>query len=162
MPDPNAWGAELQTAAWKHASPKHRLVYYLLHFLLLRSSETYSFKLLLAQTLMPTSSSLIWNQGFYLSGFFLYYMDCVPQYWMVLSNYFCTSTLNCLQKQFTTSYSSAMKIIPLINGTIKSNCKPHQTASSLVSELDFCSSHGRVFRWVDFWHFTQEFLDPKL
>lgn len=71
MCDPNVWGAKLQAATWKRASPKHSLVYYLPHFLLLRSSKTYSFKLLLAQTLMPTSSSLIGNQVFYiLRGFF--------------------------------------------------------------------------------------------
>lgn len=67
---------------------------------------------------------------------------------------FFTSPFNHPRKHFTAYNSSAMKIIHLINETIKSNCKTHQTASSLISELNFCGTHLRVLWRVGFCHFT--------
>lgn len=99
------------------------------------------FKLLLAQTPTSTFSNLIRNQDFWF--FFLLHGLGSPV--MI----FFTSPFNHPRKHFTAHNSSAMKIIHLINETIKSNCKTQQTVSSLISELNFWYTHIRVFSgWV--------------
>lgn len=98
------------------------------------------FKLLFAQTPTSTFSNLIRNQDFWF--FFLLHGLGSPV--MIFSLPRLITQESTLQP-----ITSAMKIIHLINETIKSDCKTQQTVSSLISELNFWYTHIRVFSgWV--------------